>query len=65
MVKKRFNLLGAEGVVSTTTASMEGQMVPRQTEVGVGVTAPDGVTEAREPVVIAPVGVEDRLLIHT
>jgi hypothetical protein len=64
-VKKRFEPAGAEGVVSTTTVSIEGQRVPRQTEVGVGVDGLAGVTEFGEEVVVDPVGVdEDPLLIQ-
>jgi hypothetical protein len=64
-VKKRFEPAGAEGVVSTTTVSIEGQRVPRQTEVGVGLDGLIGVAEFGEDVVVDPVGVgEDPLLIR-
>jgi hypothetical protein len=38
---------------------MEGQIVPRQTEVGVGVNGPDIVVEVGETVVVGAIGFED------
>ncbi len=39
---------GAKGVESATTASIEGQTVPRQTDGGVGVEGLDRVVEVEE-----------------
>jgi hypothetical protein len=52
---------GAKGVESATTASIEGQTVPRQTDGGVGV---EGVVEVEEAGVGTTAGFKELLLLQ-
>jgi hypothetical protein len=55
---------GAEGVESATTASIEGQTVPRQTDGGVGVAGLDRVVEVEEAGVGTTAGFKELLLLQ-